>query len=375
VSAHRAFDHIRSRRGEDGRARQGGFTLIELIVCLALLAIIMIPLTAAFIQAIQQTRTVDDRLAQTTDSERIAAAWTHDVRSVSATGYDTDGYCQDPTGVAPAETFLASFEWGGDPSAGALIKKASWMIEVTGPSAQLVRRYCEGGKPIDEQLIADSFGVANRQNLDSVHSTYGTLSAVGLKDATDVCTSTTCTIVMDGTYQYQLTVTRGVPGNDTGTVILPPAPVITGSTCGNGTITVAWSPSASPTSAPISNYKVVVTNSNGDTVNGNGNGDVVSGTSTSAQVDGLQNGVQFYVQVQAGISGQYGPLSQPPFPVMPCATAPGPPQNVDSTRGDGQLTVRWTAPADNGGATITSYRIRARIRRRPSSSPTRRSPP
>lgn len=39
------------------------------------------------------------------------------------------------------------------------------------------------------------------------------------------------------------------------------------------------------------------------------------------------------------------------------ATAPGPPGSVTATGGTGQATVTWTAPASNGGATITSYRV------------------
>ena len=41
----------------------------------------------------------------------------------------------------------------------------------------------------------------------------------------------------------------------------------------------------------------------------------------------------------------------------PPATAPSAPANVEATAGDSRLTITWTAPADNGGAPVTSYTV------------------
>lgn len=43
----------------------------------------------------------------------------------------------------------------------------------------------------------------------------------------------------------------------------------------------------------------------------------------------------------------------------PPATVPGAPTGVSATAGDGQAVVTWTAPASNGGATITNYTVTA----------------
>ena len=40
------------------------------------------------------------------------------------------------------------------------------------------------------------------------------------------------------------------------------------------------------------------------------------------------------------------------------ATVPGAPQNLAATPGDGRLTLTWDAPAHDGGAAITGYRLR-----------------
>jgi hypothetical protein len=43
--------------------------------------------------------------------------------------------------------------------------------------------------------------------------------------------------------------------------------------------------------------------------------------------------------------------------VTPQPTAPDPPTNATATAGNGQATVSWTAPANNGGAAIDSYTV------------------
>ena len=338
------------------RRQEGGFTLIELVVALAVLAIIIVPLTAAFITTLQQTNAVDQRLSQSADAQRIGSAWTKDVRSVDTNGYDTAGTCQDPTGSSPAETLLTSFEWGSDPTSGGNVKKASWVIEGTGPSAQLVRLYCENGNPVDEALIADSFGVAGKEPLEVIHSTNGPLDR-------DVCTSTTCTIVVDGAFKYQVTVARGVSGNDTGSSVQPLPPAIAGAVCGNGSLTVSWLPTPQPEgTGAVTNFRVVVTNSNGDTVNGSGNGDLVGPAATAAQVSGLTNGQDYWIQVQALVGSTPGNLSTPRYgPIAPCPSVPTAPTALVVTRADMGLNVSWTAPSDNGGSAINGWRIRARV--------------
>ena len=44
---------------------------------------------------------------------------------------------------------------------------------------------------------------------------------------------------------------------------------------------------------------------------------------------------------------------------VPVVTAPDAPQNVQVTRGNAIATIRWTAPANNGGSAITGYRVLA----------------
>ena len=51
--------------------------------------------------------------------------------------------------------------------------------------------------------------------------------------------------------------------------------------------------------------------------------------------------------------------SSPTFTVAKAATVPGAPTGVSASAGDGQATVSFSAPASNGGAAISSYRVTA----------------
>ena len=58
-----------------------------------------------------------------------------------------------------------------------------------------------------------------------------------------------------------------------------------------------------------------------------------------------------------GVRGRYS--SENTFVVQgTAAKAPGAPTNLAATAGNGQVTLNWTAPADDGGAAITGYQYR-----------------
>ena len=67
----------------------------------------------------------------------------------------------------------------------------------------------------------------------------------------------------------------------------------------------------------------------------------------------------YYVQARnaAGTSASWGTVSATPTTAP--ATMPGPPQNLVATPGNGEVTLTWSAPADNGGEAITRYDYRS----------------
>jgi hypothetical protein len=72
---------------------------------------------------------------------------------------------------------------------------------------------------------------------------------------------------------------------------------------------------------------------------------------------GLTNGTTYIFRI-AGVNGSgVGPFSATSIPITP-STVPGAPTGVAGTsNANGQSLVTWSAPVNNGGATITSYSV------------------
>ncbi len=232
-----------------GARRPRGFTLIEVLVALTVLGVIMVPLTAAFINSIRTTNDVQTSIGAAADSQRIASWWTKDVHNVDANGVNTAGECPAPAGSQPTvvEQPLITFTWDTstsaldyDPDLGSyrvIPKKATWVVEGNGYNAELVRRYCEDDAPVSETFVAGSFWKYDYDAASLIHGLMG----YGSKEycAND---GRTCTINVTGNYTYSLTVDRRVIGVAPPALTTPPPPACTGGIGGNGSITVAWLP-------------------------------------------------------------------------------------------------------------------------------------
>jgi chitodextrinase len=81
-----------------------------------------------------------------------------------------------------------------------------------------------------------------------------------------------------------------------------------------------------------------------------------TGASSPITVTGLTNGTAYTFTVTATNSLGTGLPSSPSNSVTPC-TVPGSPTGVSAVAGLAQATVSFTAPASNGGSTITSYTV------------------
>jgi predicted phage tail protein len=128
----------------------------------------------------------------------------------------------------------------------------------------------------------------------------------------------------------------------------PDAPTGVSGTRGNAQVTVSFTP-------PVNNGGSLVTSY---TATASPGGATASGSSSPLTVTGLTNGTPYTFTVRATNAIGTGQPSAPSAPVTP-ATTPGPPTDVTGARGNGQVTVSFTAPADNGGDPITSYTVTA----------------
>ena len=128
---------------------------------------------------------------------------------------------------------------------------------------------------------------------------------------------------------------------------VPGAPTIRTATRGNGQATVAFTAPASDGGSAITSYTATSTP-------GNFTGTVSQAGSGSITVTGLTNGTAYTFKVKATNAIGTGSESAASNSVTP-ATVPGIPTIGTATFGNTQATVAFTAPASNGGSTITSY--------------------
>jgi len=133
----------------------------------------------------------------------------------------------------------------------------------------------------------------------------------------------------------------------------PGTPTGLGATAGNGSVSLSWAAPVSNGGATITQYNVYRATSAG----GEGSVPVATVTSGTTYTDGgLSNGTTYYYVVtavnSAGESGRSTEAS-----ATPTATAPGAPTGLIATAGNGSVSLSWTAPSNNGGATIAKYNV------------------
>jgi len=119
---------------------------------------------------------------------------------------------------------------------------------------------------------------------------------------------------------------------------------------GNRNVTLTWEPPADNGGMAVTNYTVYYGTSPGNYTN-----NITLGNITNYTITGLINGQRYYFAVSAINAVGESPKSNEVF-AMPC-TVPSAPQNLTAVAGNGNVTLTWQPPADNGGSPITGYKI------------------
>ena len=132
--------------------------------------------------------------------------------------------------------------------------------------------------------------------------------------------------------------------------ILPGAPTITSVTAGDRSIRVAFTKPVSNGGSPIFNYKATCASSNGGSTRSE------SQFRSSIRVDGLTAGKTYTCTVAARNRVGYGPASAPSAAVVVLPIPPGAPTITSATAGVRNISVAFTAPAPNGGASPNDYK-------------------
>ena len=138
-------------------------------------------------------------------------------------------------------------------------------------------------------------------------------------------------------------------------VAAPGAPTNVVATAGNAKATIVWSAPTSTGGSPITGYTVTATDT---TTTANGGQTCVTTGATSCTITGLTNGDTYTFAVVATNSVGTSPASLPSSAVIPM-TVPDPPTNVSAVATNGSVTVKWSAPVNNGGSPITGYTVTA----------------
>ena len=145
---------------------------------------------------------------------------------------------------------------------------------------------------------------------------------------------------------YQVLVSGDFGG---GEATVPSAPTIGTATAGDAQATIAFTASSSDGGSTITGY----------TATSNPGGLTGTGSASPITVSGLTNGTAYTFTVTATNVVGTSFASAASNSVTPTAsiTVPGAPTNLQALSGSAQAQLTWTAPASNGGSSITNYEI------------------
>ena len=176
------------------------------------------------------------------------------------------------------------------------------------------------------------------------------ISGTGLVTVTGVAAATrsTATITTAGNSWATVTATALAAPVTPGTA--PGVPTAVSVVGGNAQAIVSFTAPTNNGGAAITNYSVIARPV------GAGTAVLVTGLASPITVTGLTNGTAYTFTVSAVNGNGVSTASSASSEVTP-VTAPGAPTAVSGVSGNGQVTVSFTPPTNNGGAAIMLYSV------------------
>ena len=137
---------------------------------------------------------------------------------------------------------------------------------------------------------------------------------------------------------------------------VPEAVVNLAATPGNEQVVLRWEAPASNGGSAITGYEYRYSSDSHDTWTESDPAwaDVSDGAAAQSQtVSSLTNGTEYTFEVRAINAAGKGPATS--VSATPAVSKPGPVRNLSASPGDRSVTLRWEAPASDGGSPITHY--------------------
>jgi prepilin-type N-terminal cleavage/methylation domain-containing protein len=141
------------------RRPESGFTLIELLIAVAILGIIIFPVSMAMVTGLTTSIDAQQRLSASRSPLFTSAFFAKDAQSAARNGITTGG--------APAcgttGTNVISFTWQTTNAAGAVLHsyKVSYVLLGSGETQRMARAYCIDGTVHDTGTLAPVVGSAS----------------------------------------------------------------------------------------------------------------------------------------------------------------------------------------------------------------------
>jgi hypothetical protein len=258
-------------------------------------------------------------------------------------------YSYDATGLTNGTTYyfvVKASNAGGD-SVNSI--EASATPQVGSPGAPVLQSAVAGDGHVN---ITWNAVVGSTGYKVYASTTSGSYNAPATTVTGSVYSSDVTGLTNGTTYHYVVKATN--PGGDSAysnevsampQVSVPSVPTGVIATGGNSKVTLNWNSVTGVTGYKI--YQSTTSGSYGAALA------TVTGSIYNYEATGLTNGVTYYFVIKATNAGGDSPSSAEVSAIP--KTVPGVPTNVTATVGNGEATISFTAPTDNGGSTITGY--------------------
>jgi len=254
----------------------------------------------------------------------------------------------------------------GSPAAGASglvsVPAASGACSLLAVRAEASYKFCLKADPVDHQRVQLTW--TPRASRDNLAIYKGTSKDIRQAVSAGAATGTSATVTdLDKGTTYYFWLVDGKPPNAVSNMALartaeipagtPGTPAGLTATAGNAQVALNWDAPAKGVGSPVIRYNVY----KGTTADFTATDPAATVKDTSVVLGDLVNGTTYYFRVNA-VSKFQGPASCE-VPANPAPEGPGAPTGLTATRGNGQVTLNWDAPASNGGSDVTSYKVYA----------------